>query len=47
VADLAFHDGAMGAVGLGWFEEMAARRGVVLDAPMHPVTRAYCDSSWH
>jgi formylaminopyrimidine deformylase / aminopyrimidine aminohydrolase len=28
---------------LGWFEEMAARRGVALDAPMHPTTRAYCD----
>ena len=22
---------------------MAAQRGVVLDAPMHPTTRAYCD----
>ena len=28
---------------LGWFEEMAARRGAVLDVPMHPATRAYCD----
>jgi len=28
---------------LGWFEEMAARRGLALDAPMHPATRAYCD----
>ena len=28
---------------LGWFEEMAARRGLALDAPMHPTTRAYCD----
>ena len=28
---------------LGWFEEMAARRGVAPDAPMHPTTRAYCD----
>lgn len=27
----------------GWFEEMAARRGVALDAPTHPGTRAYCD----
>jgi thiaminase len=36
--------GVVAAVGeLGWFEEMAARRGVVLDAPMHPATRAYCD----
>jgi thiaminase len=28
---------------LGWFEEMAARRGLALDAPMHPATRPYCD----
>jgi thiaminase len=28
---------------LGWFEEMAARRGVALDVAMHPTTRAYCD----
>ncbi len=28
---------------LAWFEEMAARRGVALDAPMHPANRAYCD----
>ena len=36
--------GVVATVGeLGWFEEMAARRGVVLDAPMHPATRAYCD----
>ena len=28
---------------LGWFEEMAAGRGVALDAPIHPTTRAYCD----
>ena len=36
--------GVVSTVGeLGWFEEMAARRGVVLDAPMHPATRAYCD----
>lgn len=28
---------------LGWFEEMAARRGVALDAAVHPTTRAYCD----
>lgn len=36
--------GVVAAVGeLGWFEEMAARRGVALDAPMHPANRAYCD----
>jgi thiaminase len=36
--------GVVATVGeLGWFEEMAARRGVVLDALMHPATRAYCD----
>src|ERR1700751_334714 len=36
--------GVVATVGeLGWFEQMAARRGVVLDAPMHPTTRAYCD----
>ena len=36
--------GVVATVGeLGWFEQMAARRGVVLDAPMHPATRAYCD----
>jgi formylaminopyrimidine deformylase / aminopyrimidine aminohydrolase len=36
--------GVVATVGeLGWFEEMAARRGVVLDVPMHPATRAYCD----
>ncbi len=36
--------GVVATVGeLGWFEEMAARRGVVLDAPIHPATRAYCD----
>ena len=28
---------------LGWFAEMAAGRGVVLDATMHPATGAYCD----
>ncbi len=28
---------------LDWFEQMAARRGGVLDTPMHPTTRAYCD----
>jgi thiaminase len=28
---------------LGWFEEMAARRGVAVDALMHPTSRAYCD----
>ncbi len=28
---------------LGWFEEMAAGRGLALDVPMHPMTRAYCD----
>jgi formylaminopyrimidine deformylase / aminopyrimidine aminohydrolase len=36
--------GVVATVGeLGWFGEMAARRGVALDAPMHPTTRAYCD----
>ena len=36
--------GVVNTVGeLSWFEQMAARRGVVLDAPMHPTTRAYCD----
>jgi formylaminopyrimidine deformylase / aminopyrimidine aminohydrolase len=28
---------------LGWFEDMAARRGLALDTAMHPTTRAYCD----
>jgi formylaminopyrimidine deformylase / aminopyrimidine aminohydrolase len=36
--------GVVATVGeLGWFEEMAARRGVALDVAMHPTTRAYCD----
>jgi formylaminopyrimidine deformylase / aminopyrimidine aminohydrolase len=36
--------GVVATVGeLGWFEEMAARRGVALDAPMHAANRAYCD----
>jgi formylaminopyrimidine deformylase / aminopyrimidine aminohydrolase len=36
--------GVVATVGeLGWFEEMAARRGVALDAPIAPATRAYCD----
>ena len=36
--------GVVATVGeLGWFREMAARRGLALDAPMHPTTRAYCD----
>jgi thiaminase len=36
--------GVVATVGeLGWFEAMAARRGVALDAPIHPATRAYCD----
>ena len=36
--------GVVNTVGeLSWFEQMAVRRGVVLDAPMHPMTRAYCD----
>ena len=36
--------GVVATVGeLGWFEEMAARRNVALDAPMHPTNRAYCD----
>jgi formylaminopyrimidine deformylase / aminopyrimidine aminohydrolase len=36
--------GVVAAVGeLGWFEEMAARRDVALDASMHPANRAYCD----
>ena len=34
---------AGGVVSTWLFEEMAARRGVVLDAHMHPATRAYCD----
>jgi formylaminopyrimidine deformylase / aminopyrimidine aminohydrolase len=36
--------GVVATVGeLGWFEEMAAGRGLALDAAMHPATRAYCD----
>jgi thiaminase len=36
--------GVVATVGeLGWFEEMAARRGLALDTPMHPANRAYCD----
>jgi thiaminase/transcriptional activator TenA len=36
--------GVVAAVGeLSWFEEMAARRGVALDAATHPANRAYCD----
>jgi thiaminase/transcriptional activator TenA len=36
--------GVVAIVGeLAWFEDMAARRGVALDAPMHPANRAYCD----
>jgi formylaminopyrimidine deformylase / aminopyrimidine aminohydrolase len=36
--------GVVAIVGeLGWFEEMAARRGLALDAAVHPTTRAYCD----
>jgi thiaminase/transcriptional activator TenA len=36
--------GLVASVGeLGWFEGMAGRRGVALDAPMHPANRAYCD----
>jgi thiaminase len=36
--------GVVATVGeLGWFEEMAARRGAALDVAMHPTTRAYCD----
>jgi formylaminopyrimidine deformylase / aminopyrimidine aminohydrolase len=36
--------GVVATVGeLGWFEDMAARRGLALDTPMHPTTRAYCD----
>jgi len=36
--------GVVATVGeLSWFEDMAARRGLALDAPMHPTTRAYCD----
>ena len=35
--------GVVATVGeIGWFEEMA-RRGLALDAPKHPTTRAYCD----
>ena len=36
--------GVVATVGeLGWIEEIAARRGVILDAPMHPTTLAYCN----
>jgi thiaminase/transcriptional activator TenA len=36
--------GVVATVGeLRWFEDMAARRGLALDTPMHPTTRAYCD----
>ena len=36
--------GVVATVGeLGWFEAMAARRGVAFDAAMHPANRAYCD----
>jgi thiaminase len=36
--------GVVATVGeLGWFEDMAARRGVPLGAPTHPANRAYCD----
>jgi formylaminopyrimidine deformylase / aminopyrimidine aminohydrolase len=36
--------GVVATVGeLDWFEEMAARRGLALDAPTHPANRAYCD----
>jgi len=36
--------GVVAIVGeLGWFEEIAARRGVALDVTMHATTRAYCD----
>jgi thiaminase/transcriptional activator TenA len=36
--------GVVATVGeLRWFEDMAARRGVALDTPMHPANRAYCD----
>jgi formylaminopyrimidine deformylase / aminopyrimidine aminohydrolase len=36
--------GVVATVGeLGWFEEMAARRDLALDAAAHATTRAYCD----
>jgi thiaminase/transcriptional activator TenA len=36
--------GVIATVGeLGWFAEMAAQRGLTLEAPTHPTTRAYCD----
>jgi formylaminopyrimidine deformylase / aminopyrimidine aminohydrolase len=36
--------GVVATVGeLGWFEGMAAGRGLALDAAVHPTTRAYCD----
>jgi formylaminopyrimidine deformylase / aminopyrimidine aminohydrolase len=36
--------GVVATVGeLRWFEDMAARRGLALDTPIHPTTRAYCD----
>ncbi|HET6833428.1 MAG TPA: hypothetical protein VFH30_06135 [Acidimicrobiales bacterium] len=45
IADIGFlAGGVVATVGeLSWFEEMAAGRGVALDAPVHPTTRAYCD----
>ena len=45
LADVALLAGVVVAtVGeLGWFEEIGVRRGLALDAPMHPTTRAYCD----
>ena len=36
--------GVVATVGeLRWFEDMAARRGLALDAAVHPANRAYCD----
>jgi formylaminopyrimidine deformylase / aminopyrimidine aminohydrolase len=36
--------GVVATVGeLGWFEGMAAGRGLALDDAVHPTTRAYCD----
>jgi formylaminopyrimidine deformylase / aminopyrimidine aminohydrolase len=36
--------GVVATVGeLGWFEGMAAGRGLALDVAVHPTTRAYCD----
>jgi formylaminopyrimidine deformylase / aminopyrimidine aminohydrolase len=45
IADIGLLAGGVVATAgeLRWFEDMAARRGLALDTPMHPTTRAYCD----